>query len=133
MLIALDLFCGAGGATRGYQLAGFTGALATTSVEPGPAPLDPVPGHTERTGLTVGGYRCTYGTSFFMAVELTDDGPVGTGLLAYGQSGDPTSPHHVDGTEAYSAKAVRPLLFADADIEADPNLVRATVTGDEVG
>ena len=105
------------------------GALATTSVEPGPAPLDPVPGHTELTGLAVGGYRCTYGTSFLMAVELTDDGPCGVGLLAYGQSGDPGSPHHVDGTEAYSAKAVRPLLFDDADIEADPALVRATVTG----
>ena len=102
--------------------------MATTSVEPGPAPLDPVPGHTELTGLAVGGYRCTYGTSFFMAVELTDDGPRGTGLLAYGQSGDPASPHHVDGTEAYSAKAVRPLLFADADIEADPNLERRTVS-----
>ncbi len=110
------------------------GALATTSVEPGPAPLDPVPGHTERTGLAVGGYRCTYGTSFFMAVELTDDGPRGSGLLAYGQSRRRVrSPHHVDGTEAYSAKAVRPLLFADADIEADPNLVRATVTGDRAG
>ena len=64
-----------------------------------------------------------------MAVELTDDGPVGKGLLAYGQSGDPGSPHHVDGTEAYSAKAVRPLLFADDDIEADPELVRQTITG----
>ncbi len=106
------------------------GALATTSVEPGPIPLDPVPGHTEHTGLTVGGYRCTYGTSFFMAVELTEDGPRGTGLLAYGQSGDPSSAHHADGTEAYSAKAVRPLLFDDADIESDPELVRATVTAE---
>lgn len=94
------------------------GALAGTTLEPGPAPLELQPGRTERTGLTAGGYRCTYGTSFLMAVELTDDGPVGLGLLAYGQSGDPRSPHHVDGTEAYAAKAVRPLLFAEADVEA---------------
>ena len=63
-----------------------------------------------------------------MAVELTDDGPKGVGLLAYGQSGDPRSPHHVDGTRAYAAKATRRLLFADADIEADPNLERRTVS-----
>ncbi|MCB1038506.1 MAG: penicillin acylase family protein, partial [Acidimicrobiales bacterium] len=68
-------------------------------------------------------------TSFLMAVELTDDGPVGIGLLAYGQSGDPRSPHHLDGTEAYSAKAARPLRYADADIEADPALVRRTLRG----
>lgn len=105
-----------------------TGALASTATEPAPPPMAAVPGRTERTGLTAGGYRCTYGTSFLMAVELTDGGPVGVGLLAYGQSGDDRSPHHVDGTEAFAAKAVRPLLFADADIEADLNLVRRTVT-----
>ncbi len=106
-----------------------TGALASTATEPAPPPLAAVPGRTERTGLTAGGYRCTYGTSFLMAVELTDDGPVALGLLAYGQAGDDRSPHHLDGTEAYAAKAVRPLLFADADIEADPNLTRRTITG----
>lgn len=106
-----------------------TGALATTSIEPGPARLDPVPGHTDRTGLAAGGYRCTYGTSFVMSVELTDRGPEGLVLLAYGQSGDPRSPHHRDGTDAYAAKACRPIRFHDADIEADPDLVRTTVTG----
>jgi hypothetical protein len=39
------------------------------------------------------------------------------------------SPQHRDGTEAYAAKATRPLRFHDADIEADPELVRRTVTG----
>ncbi len=105
------------------------GALATTSIEPGPAQLDPVPGHTDRTGLAVGGYRCTYGTSFLMSVELTDHGPEGVALLAYGQSGDPRSPHHVDGTESYARREARPILFTDAAIEADPQLKRATVTG----
>ena len=70
-----------------------------------------------------------HGTSFLMAVELTDDGPQGVGLLAYGQSGDARSPHHVDGTEAYAAKALRPLLFTDAAIDADPELVRRTISG----
>ena len=64
-----------------------------------------------------------------MAVELTDAGPKGIGLLAYGQSGDPRSPHHVDGTEAYAAKRPRPLLFTDEEIEADPAIERATIRG----
>ena len=81
------------------------------------------------SGIATGGYRVTYGTSFLMAVELTDDGPRGVGLLAYGQSGDGRSPHHVDGTEAYAAKATRPLLFTDQEIDADPNLVRRTLRG----
>ncbi|WP_426574865.1 penicillin acylase family protein [Aquihabitans sp. McL0605] len=105
-----------------------TGALASLSLEPGPAPLGAVaPERMLTTGIAEGGYRCTYGTSFLMAVELTDDGPQGVGLLAYGQSGDPRSPHHVDGSEAYAAKATRPLLFTDAAIEADPALVRRTL------
>jgi acyl-homoserine-lactone acylase len=106
------------------------GALASLSLEPNPPALAPVaPERAATTGIAAGGYRVTYGTSFLMAVELTDDGPKGVGLLAYGQSGDARSPHHVDGTEAYAAKATRPLLFADADIEADPNLIRQTVRG----
>ena len=106
------------------------GALNSLSLEPGPAPLAPVaPERTMTSGIAAGGYRVTYGTSFLMAVELTDDGPVGVGLLAYGQSGDARSPHHRDGTEAYAAKATRPLLFTDEAIEADPNLVRRTLRG----
>ncbi|MGI8757597.1 MAG: penicillin acylase family protein [Acidimicrobiales bacterium] len=105
------------------------GALASHALEPGPARLEPVADRSARTGLRVGGYRCTYGTSFLMAVELTDDGPVGLGLVAYGQSGDPRSSHHRDGTDAYAAKQVRPLLFHDAEIESDPNLIRRTLEG----
>lgn len=99
------------------------GALSSTSLEPPAAAAIAVPGR-ERTGLADGGYQVSYGTSFLMAVELTADGPSGVGLLAYGQSGDPRSPHHADGTEAYAACAPRPLLFHDADIDADPNLRR---------
>ena len=105
------------------------GALSSSSLVPvAPRPA-PIPDRTERTGLAHGGYQVTYGTSFLMTVELTPDGPRGIGLLAYGQSGDDRSPHHLDGTEAYGAKAVRPLLFTDADIEADPELRRESLTG----
>ena len=104
------------------------GALPSASLDPVPDPPIAIAGR-ERTGLGVGGYQVTYGTSFLMAVELTDDGPHGVGLLAYGQSGDPRSPHHADGTEAFAAAAVRPLLFTDAQIEADPELTRIHLSG----
>ena len=104
------------------------GALPPASLDPMPPAPIAVPGR-ERTGLGEGGYQVTYGTSFLMAVELTADGPRGLGLLAYGQSGDDRSPHHVDGTEAFAAGRTRVLRFTDAEIEADPALERVTLVG----
>ena len=102
--------------------------LSDTGTEPrdrGPAP---VAGRAATSGLAVGGYPCRYGASFVFSVEMRPDGPVGVGLLAYGQSGDPRSPHHVDGTRAFSDKAVRPLLVTEAEIAADTREQR-TVSG----
>jgi acyl-homoserine-lactone acylase len=100
-----------------------SGALPPASLEPMPETPVRIPGR-EGTGLAEGGYRVTYGTSFVMAVELTEDGPRGVGLLAYGQSCDPESVHHADGTEAYAAKQTRHLCFTDSQIAADPDLER---------
>ena len=95
--------------------------MPASTVEP-PQEANPLqPGH-ERTGLAEGGYQVTYGTSFLMVTEMTPEGPEGVGLLAYGQSGDPASPHHVDGTRAYAAGQTRPLRFRDDQIDADPTL-----------
>ena len=102
---------------------GPVGALSAATLEPGPMMPDRIAGR-DRTGLSEGGYPVTYGTSFLMAVELTSDGPVGVGVLAYSQSSDPASPHHADGTRAYAARSLRPLRFTDADIDADPALER---------
>jgi len=66
-----------------------------------------------------------YGASFLMSVDMTPDGPVGVGLLAYGQNEDPRSPHHVDGTVAFSEQAVRPLRFTDAQAKPTPNSTAA--------
>lgn len=93
------------------------GALAPMSLEPVPPKPVALTGR-ERTGLGPGGYQCDYGTSFLMAVELTDDGPDAVGLLAYGQTGDPRRPEHRAGADAYAAKQVRPLRFAEDDIAA---------------
>lgn len=104
------------------------GALPPATLEPRPPTPEPIPGR-DRTGLGVGGYQVSYGTSFLMAVELLPDGPRGFGLLAYGQSSDPRSPHHHDGTEAYAQKRYRQLLFTDEEIEADGSLTRTVVRG----
>jgi acyl-homoserine-lactone acylase len=100
---------------------GPVGALPASSLEP-VAPAPPRVAGRDRTGLGRGGYQVTYGTSFLAAIEVTADGPVGRGVLAYGQSGDPESPHHADGARAYADRELRPLRFTDADIDADPEL-----------
>ncbi len=111
-----------------YELEGIAnvvapiGALVRSDLEPEPPRPDPVPGRTERTGLHVGGYPATYGTSFVMVAWFDEDGPHGRGLLAYGQSGDPDSPRHVDQVEAFSRKELRPFLLDDDAIAADPAL-----------
>lgn len=97
-----------------------SGGLSVTSLEPA-VPHAVAPGG-ERTGLGPNGYQVIYGTSFLMAVEFTNDGPRAKGLLAYGQSGDPDSPHYRDGTEAFSTSTVRDLLFTNEAVESDPNL-----------
>ena len=77
----------------------------------------------------MGGYPITYGASILFVVGFDDDGPVGRGLLTYGQSGDPASPHHVDQLRAFSEKKLRPIRFHRTDIEADPNYWTMTVHG----
>lgn len=97
------------------------GALASSTIEP-PVEANPLRSGHERTGLADGGYQCSYGTSFLMAVEMTPDGPDAVGLLTYGQSGDVDSPHHVDGSIAFADAAVRPLRFREDQIAAAPEL-----------
>jgi acyl-homoserine-lactone acylase len=95
------------------------GTLARADLEPGPRLPPPVPGRFERTGLHVGGYPAVYGVSFLMLVSFTDDGPDARGLLVYGQSGDPESPHHADQVAHFVRKELRPLRFTDEAIAAD--------------
>ncbi len=104
------------------------GAFAGSDLLPRPDSGTPIPGRTERTGLTSAGYPITYGASTVMIVGFDAEGPLGRGLLTYGQSGDPSSVHHVDQMIEFSAKRLRPLLFHEADIAGDPNLRSLTVS-----
>ena len=105
---------------------GPVGALAPSTMEPIPA--QGFLAGRERTGLADGGYSLAYGTSFLMALEFTDQGPDAVGLLAYGQSCDPLSPHHSDGTEAYVSKTPRKLRYTSEEIAADPNAKTYTIS-----
>ena len=68
---------------------------------------------------TDGGWRkIRHGSSWIMAVEFTDHGPVSQGLLSYSQSTDPASAHFSDGTKAYSQKAWDDMRFAPAAVKA---------------
>lgn len=108
----------------GYELEGIAnvissvGALARADLQPGPDLPDPVPGRAEVSGLRVGGYPAVYGVSFLMVLSYTDDGPDARGLLVYGQSSDPASPHHDDQVDEFAAKRLRPLLTTDDAIAA---------------
>jgi acyl-homoserine-lactone acylase len=103
------------------------GAFQRSDLEPGVEVGEPISGRTERSGLRHGGYPVVYGASILMIVGFDEHGPVGRGLLTYGQSGDPASEHHVDQMREFSAKRLRPLLFGDVDIAADPALTTEVV------
>ncbi|KAB2881778.1 MAG: acyl-homoserine-lactone acylase, partial [Kofleriaceae bacterium] len=79
-------------------------------------------GPASATGLTSGGYVVNYGSSFIMATEHTPAGPRARALLTYGNSSDPASPHYRDQLERFADGALRPVLFTEADIAADPAL-----------
>jgi acyl-homoserine-lactone acylase len=77
---------------------------------------------SERTGLSTRGYPVNYGTSFLLVLAFTDSGPSARAITTYSASSDPSSPHFNDQTEMWSRKELRPVLFTDQEIEADPNL-----------
>ena len=105
------------------------GAFPRSDLEPPMPGGQAVAGRTERTGLSSVGYPITYGASTLLVVGFDEHGPTARGLLTYGQSGDPASPHHADQMREFSAKRLRPLLFHEADIAADPALETVVVTG----
>ncbi|MFE2106525.1 penicillin acylase family protein [Kitasatospora sp. NPDC059463] len=68
-----------------------------------------------------------HGSSFLMAVELTDRGPRTRTLLTYGQSADPTSPHFTDQTRRYARKQWTTERFTEAEIRSAPGLTVTTL------
>ncbi|MDP6946924.1 MAG: penicillin acylase family protein, partial [Myxococcota bacterium] len=82
------------------------------------------------TTLTTDGYPVEYGNSYMLVMEFTDDGPRARAAMAYSQSQDPDSPHFDDQTALFSESTLRDVVFTEADIAADPELVIETLTLD---
>ncbi|RKH54972.1 acylase [Corallococcus llansteffanensis] len=87
------------------------------------------PATLSASGLSKQGYPINNGSSFVMAMQFTDAGPSANAVLTYSESGDPKSPHYADQTLLFSKKQWRPILFTDAQIAGDANLVETTISG----
>lgn len=102
--------------------------LVPSTVQPPTEPKRPFPERVLRTGLAADGYPCTYGASIVLAVDLTPDGPVAKGLLAYGQSSDPDAPDAAEQPEAFAARRWRTVAYTEAAIAADTRARRHLTT-----
>lgn len=69
-------------------------------------------------GVDEQAYRINYGSSFVMALQYTDEGPVADMFLSYSQDHDPEADNFKDQTQAYSNLEWRRMLFDEADIDA---------------
>jgi acyl-homoserine-lactone acylase len=72
--------------------------------------------------LTNKGYVINFGTSILLTVGYTAQGVTARGLLTFGESTDPRSPHFADQTRLFRQKQLRDCKFTDAAINSDPNL-----------
>lgn len=68
-------------------------------------------------GITERGYPVDNGTSFLLAVDFTEDGPVATSFLTYGNVADRSDPSYREVTEMFSKKDWKPVFFRAADVE----------------
>jgi acyl-homoserine-lactone acylase len=62
-----------------------------------------------------------YGNSYIQFVTWDDAGPVAEGILTYGQSSNPASPHFSDQTRKYAAREWVKLPYTESQIKADAN------------
>ena len=76
------------------------------------------------TDLTVDGYQVNRGNSFILAVQFVDGAPQARAVMTYSQSQDEDRASFDDQTsQVYNEGRLRDVLFTEAQIAADPNLV----------
>lgn len=61
-------------------------------------------------------YRVTFGTSFLLALNYTEDGPEAKAFLTYGNPADRSSPEFLEATQRFSDKEWRTVAFTEADV-----------------
>jgi acyl-homoserine-lactone acylase len=82
----------------------------------------PAPSLNQVTWLSTDGYYVNDGNSFILAMQFGEQGPEARAILTYSQSENPESPHFADQSHLYAKEQLRPVLFRDEDILADPEL-----------
>ncbi|MEQ1564107.1 MAG: penicillin acylase family protein [Myxococcota bacterium] len=82
----------------------------------------PAPAVNLATGLSTDGYYVNDGNSFILAMRFDEAGPEARAILTYSQSENPDSPYFLDQSLLYADQRLRPALFHEADILADPDL-----------
>ena len=68
--------------------------------------------------INANGYAVNYGSSYLQIVGFDARGPLAQGILTYGQSSDPASPHAFDQLPMFAAKQWHTLPFHPADVQA---------------
>jgi acyl-homoserine-lactone acylase len=74
-------------------------------------------GNQFNPGITPKGLLIDYGTSYVQTVTFDARGPVAQGILTYGQSTNPASPHATDQLWLFSRKQWPVLPFHPEDVE----------------
>ncbi|MCC5951904.1 MAG: penicillin acylase family protein [Acidimicrobiia bacterium] len=75
------------------------------------------------------GYYVNNGSSFMLALAYTPDGPEALVMHTAGNSQDRTTQTSLAAVERFADKEWRPVRFAEADVTADPALIRTIVRG----
>lgn len=84
-----------------------------------PRHIYPVLDSTTRLSAAAEGYHITYGSSWMVVVNFTENGPVGRGLLSYSQSNSVVSDNFDDQSALYSQQpTLRPMRFTESEIAA---------------
>ena len=119
------------GAVKAVRTAGFALDATLGSVQRPLITTEPIPlhggdeiegvlnnlGNQFNPGITPKGLLIDYGTSYVQTVTFDNRGPVAQGLLTYGQSTNPASPHATDQLWLFSRKQWPALPFHPEDVE----------------
>jgi acyl-homoserine-lactone acylase len=99
----------------GFALDATLGSVQRPLITPEPIPLHGGDefegvlnnlGNQFNAGITPKGLLIDYGTSYVQTVTFDARGPVAQGMLTYGQSTNPASPHATDQLKLFSAQTV---------------------------
>jgi acyl-homoserine-lactone acylase len=110
----------------GFALDATLGSVQRPLITPEPIPLHGGDefegvlnnlGNQFAPGITPKGLLIDYGTSYVQTVTFDARGPVAQGLLTYGQSTNPASPHATDQLWLFSRKQWPALPFNPEDVE----------------